>query len=311
MLKILGIWIKEFRGLFLLFVTLPVILGSAIACVFYPAEFSLFYFALSMIAMLSLHAGTIIINDYFDFKSGTDVINEDRTPYSGGSGLLPEKMLRPYEVLAAGGMCFAVCIVIGMAIVIFRSPAVLAIGMIGVALGFFYTAPPFKLAYRGMGELARFVATPLMVIGALLVQAPVTSIQELEQFILPLTVAISSSIPIAFLNTAALYIFEFPDYKADVASGKRNLVVRLNTRNAVKLFIAMIAMAYISLIAGIAAGLLPLLSGIALVTAPLAASAMLGLMEYHDNPGKLVPYLKRTSDTYIIASIALIAAFVI
>ena len=78
-----------------MFVALPVVLGSAVAYAYEPETFSLYYFALSIIAMLSLHSGTVILNDYFDFKSGTDVINQERTPYSGGSGLLPEKILTP------------------------------------------------------------------------------------------------------------------------------------------------------------------------------------------------------------------------
>ncbi|HTX43158.1 MAG TPA: prenyltransferase, partial [Methanocella sp.] len=165
-------WFKEFRVLFLLFVALPVLLGSAVAYAREPGTFSPLYCILSVIAMMALHAGTVILNDYFDFRSGTDVLNKERTPYSGGSGLLPEKILRPGQVLAAGSLCFGLSIALGFFIVLSRSPAVLAVGFAGVALGLFYTAPPLKLAYRGLGETARLIATPLMVLGAYLVQAP-------------------------------------------------------------------------------------------------------------------------------------------
>lgn len=301
-------WLKEFRPLFLLFVALPVMLGSAVAYAYEPATFSLFYGILAAVAMMSLHAGTVILNDYFDFKSGTDVINTERTPYSGGSGLLPEEVLRPGQVLAVGLLCFAFSICLGLFIAFTRSPAILAIGFIGAAIGFFYTAPPLKLAYRGLGELARFVATPLMVLGAFLVQVPPdpSGISACSE---PLAVVIAASLPLAFLNTAALYIFEFPDYRADSAVGKKNLVVRLGRKNAVYLFILLNALAYLALLGGIASGLLAYKAGIAFIALPLSAQACAGLMGEYSRPRRLVRYLKAASDAYVLATMALIIAF--
>jgi 1,4-dihydroxy-2-naphthoate octaprenyltransferase len=301
-------WLKEFRVLFLLFVALPVLLGSAVAYAREPGTFSLFYCIVSVIAMMLLHAGTVILNDYFDFKSGTDVLNKERTPYSGGSGLLPEKTLSPDHVLAAGLLCFGLSTVLGFFIVFTRSPAVLAVGSAGVAIGLFYTAPPFKLAYRGFGETARLIATPLMVLGAFLVQVPFSA-GDVYAYSEPLAVAITASLPVAFLNTAALYIFEFPDYEADSAVGKKNLVVRLGRKNAVYLFIALSALAYLSLLAGILSGLLPYYSALALVVLPISALACNGLMKNHGRPKQLLPYMKAASDAYILATAALIVVF--
>jgi len=301
-------WLKEFRVLFLLFVALPVVLGSAIAYAFAPQAFSLYYFALSIIAMLSLHSGTVILNDYFDFKSGTDVINRERTQYSGGSGLLPEKILSPRQVAAAGLLCFGLCIVIGLYIVFTRSFYLLAIGAVGVVIGFFYTAPPFKLAYRGTGELARLAMTPLIVLGAFLVQVPP---ETFSLDLWPICVALASSIPVALINTSALYIFEFPDYEADSASGKRNLVVRLGRKNAAYVFILLNVLTFLSLLIFILLGLIPILAGIAFILIPLSALACRGLLRNYDRPQSLIPYMKATSDAYIILTIALIVAFLV
>jgi 1,4-dihydroxy-2-naphthoate octaprenyltransferase len=298
-------WIKEFRLLFLLFVAFPVVLGSAIAHAHEPAAFSLFYCVLSVIAMMSLHAGTVILNDYFDFRSGTDVLNKERTPYSGGSGLLPENVLSPGHVLAAGTLSFGLSVLLGLFIVFTRSPAVLAVGITGVVIGFFYTAPPFKLAYRGLGETARLVATPLMVLGAYLVQVP------LPGDVYVIAVALAASLPVAFLNTGALYIFQFPDYDADSAVGKKNLVVRLGRKNAVYPFIALSALAYLSLLSAILSGLLPYFSALAIVALPLSALACNGLMKNHNRPKQLIRYMKAASDAYILATAALIVAFLI
>ncbi len=294
-----------------MFVALPVVLGSAVAYAYEPETFSIYYFVLSIIAMLSLHSGTVILNDYFDFKSGTDVLNQERTPYSGGSGLLPEKILTPRQVLVAGCLCFGLSIVIGLYIVFTRSLGLIAIGMVGVVIGFFYTAPPFKLAYRGFGELARLVATPLIVLGSFLVQVPLASPEAFYHSLWPLSIALASSLAVAFLNTGALYIFEFPDYDADTAAGKRNLVVRLGRKNAVYLFVLLSAMAYLSLVACALVGLFPFLSGIALIALPLSALACVGLQKNYDRPKRLIPYMKAASDAYILVTIALIAAFLL
>jgi 1,4-dihydroxy-2-naphthoate octaprenyltransferase len=299
-------WLKEFRVLFLLFVALPVLLGSAIAYAYEPGTFSFFYCIVSVIAMMSLHAGTVILNDYFDFRSGADVLNRERTPYSGGSGLLPENVLSPGHVLVVGLLCFGLSCLLGFYIVLTRSPAVLAVGFAGASIGFFYTAPPLKLAYRGLGETARLIATPLMVLGAYLVQVPLSG-GDLQAT----TVAFVASLPVAFLNMSALYIFEFPDYEADSAVGKKNIVVRLGRKNAVYPFIAMSALAYLSLLAGILSGLLPYYSALALIALPISALACNGLMKNHGQPKQLVPYLKAASDAYILVTAALIVIFLI
>ena len=212
-------------------------------------------------------------------------------------------------MLAASIACFILCILLGLYIVLTRSPILLVIGMAGLLLGLFYTAPPVKLAYRGLGEAARMIATPLIVLGAFLVQVPVASQAELSQAAMPLLVAFFSSLPVAFLNTAALYIFEFPDYDADAATGKRNLVVRLGKKNAVYVFYFLSALAYVSVPVFILLGYLPVLSGIALVTLPLSAFSAYGLMNYYDSPKKLVRYLKSASDAYVITTLLLAMAF--
>jgi len=304
-------WLREFRALFLLFVALPVVLGAVAAYAYKPDGFSLLYFILSVVAMMSLHAGTVILNDYFDYKSGTDVINKERTPYSGGSGLLPEKVLSPGQVLAAGLLCFLLSVLIGLFIVLTRSPVILLLGMVGAAIGVFYTAPPFMLAYRGLGEIARLIVTPLMALGGFLVQVPVASVDSMLSLALPLSTVIAASLPVAFLNLAALFIFEFPDFEADSAVGKKNLVVRLGTGNAAYLYILLCCLAYLSLLASIFMGFLSPPACLALPALLLSVRSCRGLLRNHNYPKALVPYLKASSDAYILAVIALIISFFI
>ena len=304
-------WLREFRVLFLVFVALPVVLGSAVAYAYEPDSFSIFYCIIAVVAMMALHAGTVILNDYFDFRSGMDVLNKERTPYSGGSGLLPEGVLSPTSVLVAGLLSFGLSGALGLYIVATRSTAILAIGLIGAAIGFFYTAPPFKLAYRGYGETARLIATPLMVLGAFVVQVPLLSAASIGSHMAALIAVLVCSLPVAFLNTAAMYIFQFPDYEADSAVGKKNLVVRLGRKNAVYVFFLLSLLAYLSIIGGILSGTLEFFAAISFIALPLSAFACKGLLNYYDRPKKLVPYMKAASDAYILATAALIVSLII
>lgn len=161
MLSEAGAWVKEFRVLFLFFAVVPLATGSAVAYHYYPGQFSWPYFFLSLAAILLLHAGAIAFNDYFDFRSSADVIGRERTPFTGGTGLLVDGTLKPYQVLAAGSLCFVVCIVIGLYIVFTRSPIIFLFGVVGVALGVFYTAPPLMLAYRLLVKSPGWLRFPL------------------------------------------------------------------------------------------------------------------------------------------------------
>ena len=96
MLSEAGAWVREFRVLFLFFAVVPLATGAAVAYRYYPGLFSWPYFFLSLAAILLLHAGAIAFNDYFDFRSGADVIGRERTPFTGGTGLLVNGILKPY-----------------------------------------------------------------------------------------------------------------------------------------------------------------------------------------------------------------------
>ena len=55
---------------------------------------------------------------------------------------------------AVAAACYVAAAGLGTAIALARDVRVLWIGLLGIALAFFYHAPPVRLAYRGWGELA-------------------------------------------------------------------------------------------------------------------------------------------------------------
>ncbi len=98
--------------------------------------------------------GCYTFNEYFDWRSGVDLAVEDRdiTPFSGGSRVLPEGLLNPSSLFKLGVVSWLVALAIGVYLTLLRGWTILALAFSEVLTGAFYTAPPFKWAYRGLGE---------------------------------------------------------------------------------------------------------------------------------------------------------------
>ena len=115
---------------------------------------------------------------------------------------------------------YLVAAAIGLVLLALRpSAALLVIGVVGIIVSLGYTAPPLKLVYRGLGEVAVAVGFgPLMLLGAYVVQTG--GALTWEPFV--------ASIPIALLVALILYVNEIPDRRGDARAGKRTLPVRFS-----------------------------------------------------------------------------------
>ncbi len=144
--------------------------------------------------------------------------------------------------------------------------------MVGIACAFFYHAGPLQLAYRGWGEAAVALCYgPLIATGTKMVQRGRISMD-----------VVLASLPLGLLIAAFLWINQFPDYRADRAAGKRNLVVRLGRERASTGFALLVAAA---LLLGL--GLPGLRLGM-LAALPLQAAVRRVLTRPRD-PARLVP----------------------
>jgi len=61
----------------------PVLVGSALGYAM-TGSFSVGLFLLATISIIALHAGSNVVNDYFDHLSRNDWVNDNPTPFSGG-----------------------------------------------------------------------------------------------------------------------------------------------------------------------------------------------------------------------------------
>ena len=232
--------------------------------------------------------------EIFDFDSGADqgVARKDRSPFSGGKRVLVDGLLSREQTAAVASLGYALGIAVGLWIVIAREPWALVFGLAGVALAYFYHAPPVSLSYRGLGETAVGLAYgPLIGLGAYVVLSG-------EPFspLLPLFV------PLGLLITAFLWINEFPDHDADRAAGKRTLVVRLGRPLAAKVFVVLIAAAGLWLWALPSLGW-PSEVRVGLIGIACGAEAARRLLRYPNETARIIPAQALTLASFILAAL--------
>jgi 1,4-dihydroxy-2-naphthoate polyprenyltransferase len=213
-------------------------LGACAAAAVIPIEWE--WLAFTVIGIFAIEVAKNASGEIFDFDSGADlaVAPLDRTPFSGGKRVLVDGLLTREQTWLIAAACYALGVGIGLSIALWRAPAVAAIGIIGVILAYQYHAPPLKLAYRGLGELAVAVCYgPLIAVGTYLVQA--------GQVSLTLTLA---AIPLGLLIAGFLWANEFPDYAADKSVSKKTLVVRFGRMRSAWTYLSLQVTAYLMIL---------------------------------------------------------------
>ncbi len=280
-------WVLAARAPFLTAVIVPIVIATAVAR-YDTGMLNWPLFFLTLLGGILAHAGANLSNDYFDDKTGNDRVNRYRSPFSGGTGLIQAGVIPARQVYAAALSCYVAAAAIGLYLAYLRGWPVLVLMAAGGLIGFFYTAGPAALAYRGLGEYFLGLAFgPLLVAGAYYVQT--------QTFSARMWVA---SVPIGLLVTAILYINQYPDYEADRAVGKNNAVVRMGRRQALGGYYGLLVATYVWLTL---AAVLPGAAGptgssrspwatlLGLLTVPLAAKAMGVAARHHDDPRAILP----------------------
>jgi 1,4-dihydroxy-2-naphthoate octaprenyltransferase len=259
--KILS-WLYITRSPFLTATIVPVLLGAILA----QSQTSTLNVGVLLLTLLGAslaHLGVNTANDYFDWKSGADQLNEDYViPYSGGSRMIQLGVISPQGMLRTSIILFGLGAIVGayLATTLQIWPQIGILALSGAAIGFLYTAPPIRLVARGLGELGIMIAFgPLLVAGAAAVQIG---------FIEP--IYLLAGIPTGLLTVAIVWINQFPDIKGDAASNKRTLVVRLGLDRSRWAYVMMVTLTYISITTLVALLILPLGALAGLITIPLA-----------------------------------------
>jgi 1,4-dihydroxy-2-naphthoate octaprenyltransferase len=226
------LWLRTMRAPFFTATLAPVLLGASVAALQLTVDdsgaFDWRLFWLALTGALAAHAGANLANDFGDHLSGNDEINRTPSPFNGGSRVIQAGLLAPWKVLFGASVGFLVCALCGLTInhilngAWYAPSPLLAMGVIGLVLAAGYTLGPFRLGYRGWGEVAIAAGFgPVMVLGThyVLTAAHGETWHWLEPAL--------ASLPVAVLVMLIVWINQFQDAPADLASGKRTWVVRL------------------------------------------------------------------------------------
>jgi 1,4-dihydroxy-2-naphthoate polyprenyltransferase len=279
----------------------PVLLGIVIAA--RQGSFDLLTAILTVIGASFVQLGLNVANDVFDTTQGADDANVTPTQFSGGSRVIQYGLVSLRQMATLSAVCYVAAGLVGLLLLALRgSPALLAIGVVGFIVSLGYTAPPLKLVYRGLGEIAVAVGFgPLMLLGGFVVQTRGSVTWE----------PVVASLPIALLVALILYVNEIPDRRGDARAGKRTLPVRLSQAAVIGGYRAAAGAAYVIVVVGVVVGLLPLPAFLVLLSVPLALQVSRGLAPNYDNPYGLMAVMGVNIKVHLYAGVLLLVAYVV
>lgn len=284
---------------FLSATAVPVLLGIAVAAS--HGAFTWWTALLTLVGGSFAHLAINVTNDIFDTLSGADDANTTPTQFSGGSRVAVYDLVTIKGLSRLAVALFGAAALIGLLLVaVTGSMTLLWIGVAGIVVGVAYTAPPLKLVYRGLGELAVAVGFgPIMLLGAYVVQ---TGRLALE----PLVLSLVPGILIALI----LYVNEIPDRHGDAEAGKRTLPVRLPPATIQTGYLVAAIAAFAVIVAGVVGGLLPWPTLAALAAVPIALRVHQGIKVHYDSPYTLMAVMGTNVNLNLVVGGLLLAAYV-
>ncbi len=279
-------YVRALRAPFLAGSLITVVVGAAYG--FSGNSFSFSLFGITFLGVGALHLGANLLNDYYDAR-GSDPINENLTPFSGGSRVIQNGEVPRFAVLLMATGFLGLGLAAGLWLVFLGRPWVILFGTLGLLLGWAYSASPLQLMARGLGELVIFFSFgPLITVGTYYVMSGTVSWP-----------AFAVGFPQGFLVAAIIWINEFPDLQADKKARKKNLVVRLGLKTSRLGYCVIMLLAYLSVVFLVGAMKMSYLIMLGYVSFPLALRAMKISWKRHESHEGLIPAQAMTIQTVV------------
>ncbi len=292
----LRIWARAIRLKFLLASIVAVTNGIVISFAQLHTV-DVWFAACTYVGVISLHASVDLLNDFFDYKSQIDLMTK-RTPFSGGTGVLPEGLLKPKSVYRAGVMFLITGVLIGFYLMLVRGWLIGPLVMFAGISTYFYST---KITKAGLGEAFLIVKGTAIVLGSYYVQTTYMAIS-------PLYVGIV----LGTLSASVLYVNAFPDLEADSKGGRKSLTVRFGVEKASK-FYPFFPIAVFTLIpAGVILGVLPVTALASVIALPsyIQVSRLLKNSDFK-NSSELIPTLAKNALAARTVGLVLALSFII
>lgn len=260
---------------------IPVLVGTFLAA--RDGHFDFWLFVLVVVASVVVHAGSNLVNDYFDYVNGADAPHQ-----LGRGGMIQRGLISPRAILVFGLVLLGVATAIGLVIVYLVGWVILLLALPSLAAAYFYTGGPKPLGYIALGEVTVFIFMgPIIVVGSYYVQAQTISWS-----------AVLISLPIGLLVTAILQANNLRDIADDARANKRTLATFIGHRWAVREYVLLVLGSYVVLGAIALGGLVPLGVLVAFVTFPKAVE-LVRLVVLRDEARALNTALRKTAGLHL------------
>ena len=291
----LKVWLLETRPQFLILSVVLAFLGTSIA--WYDGAFHPGFALLALAGLLLCHISANVLNDYFDYRSGID-LETRRTPFSGGSGILPLHAMKPNQVFWFGIIAFLLAIPIGGYFVVSCGWLLLPLLVVGAACILLYTPLLLKL---GWPEWAPGISMGFLpVLGFYFVQT--------SAYTLPAVVA---AVPSGILVHNLLLLNEFPDVPADTGGGRRTLPIVWGKRKSGIFYSVLTIVMYCWIVGAVILGFMPVFSLLALATIPLAIRVIQRVLRHWGGMEGLMPAMGENVLVVMLTQVLLGVGYII
>ena len=287
------------RPSFLTITAVACVLGTSVAAVCGHGPHWGLALATMVLAVL-MHAAANVINDYHDALNGADEANlEGLFPFTGGARLIQtgRASVQDTRHLAIGLVMLLTPA--GLVLAVHTGGGLIWLGLVGLLLGWGYSAPPLKLMSRGLGEATVALTWGLVVIGA-------DYVQRGQFFLIPSAVAVSY----ALLVGNILLINGVPDAVADGQVGKRTLVVRVGARGAAWVYLVVSLVAHTWLVLGVENFIQPRGALWGLASLPLSLFAAVWFIRNAKQPRRLRLAIVLTIAAAVLHGLAMSAGLI-
>jgi 1,4-dihydroxy-2-naphthoate octaprenyltransferase len=289
--------VQSMRVPFLILAPVCVFLGMS-TVVANQADVSLLALMLALLGAFLAHISVNTLNEYFDFKSGLD-LETIKTPFSGGSGALPQNPEMVGGVLAVGLASSIFLFMIGSYFVWQFGAGIIPIGITGLVIIATYTGwinkhPFICLIAPGIGFGF------LMVVGTQFV---------LQGEFTPLSWLVAA-VPFFLVNNLLL-LNQYPDIKADAKAGRYHFPIAYGVSRSNMVYGLFAVATAVVIIAAVQTGHLPMLSLIALIPMPLAIFSLYGAVKHGEAIGSYPQYLGANVAVTILTTLLLGISLVI
>lgn len=273
-------WIENAR-----YVALPQSILPTIVAICYASSFSNFHFSYAILAFLGIicaHLGFNLLDDYFDYKKGSPytrgVLNaEGFRARLGKCDYITSGAATLRQLVFAAATFLTIALVFGIIIFLKWGVGILYLAAIGGLFGIFYSAPPFRLSYRGLGLFVIIVMFgPLLMSGILYAACGMVD-----------NTLIFLSIPIGILVANVAYVNDVLDFEPDKKVGKKTLAVLLKSYKAIYIMAALFNfLPFILIIIGILTKIIPVWYITTLLLLPHSIYLFNSLLRFKKNPSE-------------------------